>query len=236
MGSGVVTPIKACVFDAYGTLFDLHSAVSSHASRIGPAAGAFSDLWRTKQLEYSWIRSAMASPSDGWKDFWQLTQDSLDFAMTKFQVADPRLRSDLLEAYRTLSPFPEALLMMEQLKRDGMRTAILSNGTRAMLDAALISGGLRQFIDVVVSADDVKTFKPDPRLYRLVTQKLGIAANEVLFYSSNPWDAASAASFGFRVILINRSRHPREYAFATMTAERPDLREIPQLVRELSVG
>jgi 2-haloacid dehalogenase len=236
MGSGVAIPIKACVFDAYGTLFDLHSAVSNNAVRVGPAAGAFSELWRTKQLEYSWIRSAMAPPSDGWKDFWQLTQDALDFAMTKFEVADPQLRSDLLEAYRALSPFPEARTMMEQLKSSGMRTAVLSNGTRSMLDAALTSGGLGGLINVVVSADDVKTFKPDPRLYQLVMQKLDIAANEVVFCSSNPWDAASAASFGFRVILINRSRHPREYPFATMAAERPDLREIPQLVRELSLG
>jgi 2-haloacid dehalogenase len=156
--------------------------------------------------------------------------------MTKFEVADPQLRSDLLEAYRALSPFPEARTMMEQLKSSGMRTAVLSNGTRSMLDAALTSGGLGGLINVVVSADDVKTFKPDPRLYQLVMQKLDIAATEVVFCSSNPWDAASAASFGFRVILINRSRHPREYPFATMAAERPDLREIPQLVRELSLG
>jgi 2-haloacid dehalogenase len=225
-------PIKVCLFDAYGTLFDLHSAVARHAAAVGPSAAVLSEVWRNKQLEYSWIRSAMAPPADGWKDFWILTQDALDFAMARLQVDDPGLRKDLLDAYLTLSAFPEVRAVLERLKAEGMRTAIISNGTQAMLNSALTSAGLDGLIDLVVSADEVKVFKPSPKIYQLIPQRLGVSPQEVLFHSSNAWDAASAASFGFRVARIDRTRQPREYAFASMMIERPDLSDIPGIVRE----
>lgn len=225
-------PIKVCLFDAYGTLFDLHSAVARHAAAVGPSGTILSELWRNKQLEYSWIRSAMAPPVDGWKDFWSLTQEALDFAMAKMEIEDRDLRKDLLDAYLTLSAFPEVRTTLERLKDGGMRTAIISNGTRAMLDSALSSAGLDQLIDLVVSADEVRIFKPSPKLYQLVPQKLGVAPHEVLFHSSNAWDAAAAGSFGFQVARIDRTRQPREYGFASIAIERPDLSEIPDIVRE----
>ncbi len=226
-------PIKVCLFDAYGTLFDLHSAVARHAAAVGPSAAVLSEIWRNKQLEYSWIRSAMAPPADGWKDFWSLTQDALDFAMAKLRVEDRDLRQALLDAYLTLSAFPEVRTTLQRLKQNGMRTAIISNGTRAMLASALSSAGLDGLIDLVISADEVKIFKPSPKLYQLVPQQLGVAPHEVLFHSSNAWDAASAASFGFRVARIDRTPQPREYGFASILIERPDLSEIPDIVRGL---
>lgn len=222
--------IKVCVFDAYGTLFDLHSAVARHADRIGGGASALSALWRIKQLEYSWLRSAMAPPSDGWKDFWELTQEALDFSMRQLQLNDDALRRDLLNAYLVLDAFPEVPATLERLKRAGVRTAILSNGTVAMLRSALTAARLEGAVDAVLSADTVKIFKPSPRLYGLVTTTFGVAAEDVLFSSSNAWDAAAANAFGFRIAWINRTRQPREYAFTSILAERPDLTGVPDLV------
>jgi 2-haloacid dehalogenase len=223
-------PTKVCVFDAYGTLFDLHSAASRHAAAVGALAAPLSQLWRNKQVEYSWIRSGMAPPSDGWRDFWQLTTDALAFAMASLGLDDARLRDSLLDAYMTLDAFPDASGALQRLKQSGMSTAILSNGTPAMLRAALASSGLDGLVDVVASADEVKTFKPSPRLYQLIPEKFGVSPGDVLFHSSNAWDAASAASFGFRVVWINRTRQPREYAFAAMAAELTDLSAVPAFV------
>ena len=225
-------PIKVCLFDAYGTLFDLHSAVARHARAVGPSATVLSEIWRNKQLEYSWIRSAMAPPADGWKDFWSLTQDALDFAMAKLQVSNPKVRKDLLDAYMTLNAFPEVRSTLERLKADGMCTAIVSNGTLKMLGSALSSAGLEGMIDLVVSADEVKVFKPNPKIYQLIPQKLGVSPQEVLFHSSNAWDAAAASSFGFHVARIDRTSQPREYAFAPAMFELPDLSGTPGAVRE----
>lgn len=224
-------PITACIFDAYGTLFDLHSAVARHSGSIGENAAALSNLWRNKQLEYSWIRSGMAGPADGWRDFWSLTEEALDFAMQYFKLRDEGLRRRLLDAYLSLDAFPEVPPVLSALKSIGMRTAILSNGSLRMLQSALDSSGLAESIDVVCSADEVSIFKPSPRLYGLAARKLGIAPRGAIFVSSNAWDAASAAAFGFKVMWINRAGQKREYAFAPLIAEKPDLTSMPDFVR-----
>lgn len=223
--------LKACVFDAYGTLFDLHSAVTRHSAEIGAAAPALSSLWRGKQLEYSWMRSAMAAPADGWKDFWSLTEDALDFAMAALAVQNPRLRQALLDAYLKLDPFPEVPLALRALKTMGMRTAILSNGSLPMLRSALKSSRIGEWIDVVCSADEVKIFKPSPRLYGLAAEKLGIAPREAVFFSSNAWDAAAGSAFGFEVAWINRTSQRREYPFAPLAVEKPDLSNALEVVQ-----
>lgn len=224
-------PMKACVFDAYGTLFDLHSAVGRHSGTIGDTAAGLSNLWRAKQLEYSWIRSAMASPADGWRDFWLLTEDALEFAMRSFKLQNPRLRRDLLDAYLTLEPFPEVPAVLKQLKAMGVRTAILSNGSTQMLRSAMKSSGVTEWIDVLCSADEVTVFKPSPRLYGLAVEKLGLAPREVIFLSSNAWDAAAGSAFGFQVVWINRTKQQREYPFAPIVADKPDLTSVPEVVR-----
>jgi 2-haloacid dehalogenase len=226
--------IKVCLFDAYGTLFDLHSAVARYSSEVGALAAGLSELWRNKQLEYSWIRSSMAEPADGWRDFWYLTQAALDFAMEKHAIVNPSLRKKLLDAYLTLDVFPEVRLVLERLKNAGLRTAIISNGTGAMLQSAISSAGIGSLIDTVVSADEVRVFKPSPRLYQAVVTKLRVDKEEVLFHSSNAWDAAAAASFGFHVARIDRTKQPREYEFAPISISCSSLNDIPELVSSVT--
>ncbi|MBV8654281.1 MAG: haloacid dehalogenase type II, partial [Alphaproteobacteria bacterium] len=187
--------IKACVFDAYGTLFDVHSAVGRHAASVGPQADVMSRTWRLKQLEYSWTRSLMRRHAD----FWVLTGDALDYAMQSAGIADAALRETLMEAYRRLDAYPEVADVLRRLRSRGIRTAILSNGTPEMLDDAIRSAGLSDLIDATLSIEAAGIYKPDPRIYQLAVDALGVAAPEISFQSSNVWDAAGAASFGFQV-------------------------------------
>jgi 2-haloacid dehalogenase len=198
---------KAVIFDAYGTLFDVHSAVGRHMSQIGPDAARFSELWRTKQLEYSWVLSLAGR----YEPFWTLTEKALDYALARFPDVDRTIRPLLLEAYRTLDAFPEAPRTLHALKEQGLRTGILSNGDPGMLEAAVSSAGLSNDLDVVLSVDAVQIFKTSPRSYDLVLQALSISANEVVFVSSNRWDIAGAAAFGFAPIWVNRLGLPDEY-------------------------
>ena len=192
--------IEACVFDAYGTLFDVHSAVGKHRTRIGEAADSVSASWRAKQLQYTWLRSLM----DRWAPFAEVTEDSLDFALDEAGIEDEALRSDLLAAYRSLACYPEVEAVLDALRARGMKTAILSNGSREMLDAAVASAGLGSRLDEVLSVDDVRVFKPHPDVYRLPCDRFGVRPEAVCFLSSNAWDAAGAATFGFRVVWVNR--------------------------------
>ena len=198
--------IKACVFDAYGTLFDVHSAVAKQRHRLDDVADRLSTLWRTKQLEYTWLRSLMGHH----KDFWQVTQDALDYACDTFDVTDDDLRQDLMNAYLQLDCYPEVPKTLNTLKQQGLRTAILSNGSPDMLQAAVRNAGIADFIDLNLSVEDVGIYKPDPRVYQLAVDRLGVAAGNISFQSSNAWDAAGAASFGFRVAWINRFGQRRE--------------------------
>lgn len=200
-------PPAAYVFDAYGTLFDVHSAVRRVAERIGPDAVAFSELWRAKQLEYSWVRSLMGS----YRDFWTLTENALDLAFRKFPAVDRTLREDLLSAYRTLGAFPEVKSVLQELKHGGAPLAILSNGSHSMLESAIAAAGLDGLFDAVFSVDAIGIYKTSPDTYRLVTRSWGLAPNSVSFQSSNRWDVAGATRFGFRTVWINRSAQPDEY-------------------------
>ncbi len=199
--------LRACVFDAYGTLFDVHAAIRHHAGRVGPAADAISTLWRAKQIEATWLRSLMHRHAD----FWQLTQDALDYALALHGIQDSGLRADLLRSYRALDAFPDAAATLQRLREAGLRTAILSNGTPDMLRDAAESAGIGGLLDGLLSVEQVGIYKPDSRVYQLAIDWAGVASpREICFVSSNGWDAAGAATFGFRVAWINRSGLPPE--------------------------
>lgn len=197
----------AYVFDAYGTLFDVHAAVRKHAKKLGPDSLELSSLWRQKQLEYSWVRALMGQ----YKDFWELTQQGLDTAFALVPSADKSLKDDLLSAYWELDCYPEVPKVLTDLKATGAKIAILSNGSPAMLEAAAKAAGLRDLFDDIFSADDLKTFKTDPQLYDMVTTSYRIYPEEVSFQSSNRWDVAGATTFGFRTVWMNRAGMPDEY-------------------------
>lgn len=198
---------SAYVFDAYGTLFDVHAAVRKMAGRIGPDGQLLSEIWRAKQLEYSWTRSLMGA----YADFWQLTEQALDFAFRKVPSADPGYRAELLEAYWRLDCYPEVPSVLKALKADGARLAILSNGSPEMLDAAVRSAALDQILDDVFSVDALRRFKSDPAVYDMVTTAWRLYPSSVSFQSSNRWDVAGATKFGFHTVWINRTDQPDEY-------------------------
>jgi 2-haloacid dehalogenase len=204
----IPAPTKAVIFDAYGTLFDVHSAVGRHMAQVGPDAARFSEVWRTKQLEYSWVLSLAGR----YEPFWTLTEQALDYAFARFPDVDRSLRLLLLEAYRTLDAYPEVRRTLQALRRRGLRTGILTNGDPGMLKAAVDSANLADDLDVVLSVDAVKVFKTNPQTYDLVRKALSTAAGEVVFVSSNRWDIAGAAAFGFTPIWVNRLGLPDEYA------------------------
>jgi 2-haloacid dehalogenase len=198
---------KAVIFDAYGTLFDVHSAVGRHAAQVGPDAARLSEIWRTKQLEYSWVLSLAGR----YEPFWTLTEQALDHAFARCPDVDRSVRPLLLEAYRTLDAYPEVRATLGALRARGLRTGILSNGDPGMLDAAVASAGLGPELDAVLSVDAAKVFKTSPLAYDLVLQALSLKAEEVAFVSSNRWDIAGAAAFGFHPVWVNRLGMPDEY-------------------------
>lgn len=198
---------RAYVFDAYGTLFDVHAAVRRHATAIGPTAQAFSDLWRVKQLEYTWVTSLMGQ----YGDFQALTEDALDYCFGRFPDVDRRLRADLLDAYRKLDRFPEVPSVLSALRESGAKIAILSNGTPAMLQEAVEAAGISSLIDDIFSVDQLRIYKTAPAAYALVTSTYRMAAPDIAFQSSNRWDIAGAKAFGFTCHWINRADAPDEY-------------------------
>lgn len=218
--------IGACVFDAYGTLFDVHSAVGKGGSALGDKAAAVSDLWRQKQLEYTWLRSLMRVHVD----FRQVTADGLDYALASHGVDDPALRDRLLALYDDLDAYPEVPATLARLKEAGLKTAILSNGAPAMLTAAVASAGLGAQLDALLSVEEVGIFKPDPRVYQLAVDRLKVAAPQICFLSSNAWDANGAAHFGFTVAWINRFRKEPERLPGEPAAVIHRLDELPGLL------
>lgn len=218
--------IQACVFDAYGTLFDVHSAVASHAPRLGDRVEAVSALWRGKQLEYTWLRSLMGLHAD----FWQVTGEALDFALATHGVEDSDLRRSLLDAYLELKPYPEVRATLEALAARGYRLAILSNGTPTMLVAALANAGFDDLEITSLSVEEVGIYKPDPRVYQLACERLELPADRISFQSSNAWDAAGAAAFGMRVAWINRFGQRRENLPYGPSAEIRRLDELLELI------
>ncbi len=200
--------VSAYVFDAYGTLFDVHAAIGRHRSAAGPDADRFSEIWRTKQLEYTWTLTLAGH----YADFWTLTERALDFAFARVPSVDRGLRPQLLEAYRTLDAFADARAALAALKARGLRLAILSNGTPSMLSAAVEAAGLAEYLDAVLSVDSVRQYKPRPEVYELVTEAFGRERSKVGFVSSNRWDVMGATSFGFQTYWVNRLAVPDEYA------------------------
>ena len=220
-----LTGITACVFDAYGTLFDVHSAVRRYSNQIKESE-AVSALWRAKQLEYTWLRSLMGR----YVDFWQVTADALDFALETYGISDAVIRQDLLQAYMTLSCYSEVPDVLDRLKRKGIRCAILSNGSPQMLSSAVKNSGLSEFFDAVISVDMIGQYKPDPRVYRLAVDELKVEKSKIAFQSSNAWDAAGANAYGFNVVWVNRFKQNHERLNTSVDIELTDLEKLPELL------
>jgi 2-haloacid dehalogenase len=210
-------PARAFVFDAYGTLFDVHAAIARHRDAAGPEADRFSEIWRIKQLEYAWMLSAAGH----YVDFWTLTERALDYAFARCPTVDRALRAALLDAYFKLDAFPDARAALAALKAKGLRTAILSNGNPHMLDGAVAAANIGPDLDAVLSVDTIRTYKPRLDVYRLVTDAFSLKPSEVAFVSSNRWDVMGATAFGFRCVWVNRANAPEEYPeFAPVTVVR----------------
>ena len=219
--------IKACVFDAYGTLFDVHGPVSKLAAEIGPKADELSKLWRQKQLEYSWLRSLMGVHAD----FWKVTGDALDYALAACGIEDPGLKDELMVFYLKLDAYPDAAETLTAVRAKGKRTAILSNGSPSMLDSAVRAAGLEKLIEMVLSVEDVGIYKPSRRVYRLAMQKFVLHdAPAICFVSSNTWDAQAAAQFGFQVVRIDRFGLPNDKIPGKPAVIVKSLSELPNLI------
>ncbi len=220
--------IRLCVFDAYGTLFDVDAAARA-ADLQGDLWPQLSADWRRKQLEYTWLRSVAGAHVD----FWQVTQDGLDWAMEAAGLDDPDLRSKLLALYRRLDVFPEVPEVLGVLRDQGAGLAILSNGSADMLADAVASAELDGVFDAVLSVDDAGIFKPAKPVYDLVGARFGLAPADVLFISSNGWDICSGAAYGFRTLWVNRAGAPMDRLHGTPEAQARDLRELPDLLGRL---
>lgn len=218
--------IRACVFDAYGTLFDYASAAARCRDVLGDKLAALTTLWRDKQLQYTWLRSLQGSHAD----FWRVTGDALDYALEALDIDEPVLRERLLRLYLTLDCFPEVPQTMERLKAAGLKTAILSNGSPAMLRAAVDNAGLAHLFDAVLSVEEVGVFKTHPAVYQLAVDRLGVEAAAISFQSSNAWDAYAASAFGMRVVWCNRYGQIRERLPGAPDREVRSLAELPALV------
>ena len=218
-------PVKAYVFDAYGTLFDVHAAIGRHRAAVGPDADRFSELWRAKQLEYSWTLTLMGR----YESFWTLTGRALDFAFARFPKVDRGLMASLLDAYYKLDAYPDARPALAQLKAEGHPTAILSNGSTDMLEGAVKGAKLHDVLDHVLSVDAVRAFKPPPKVYDLAITALGVKPGEIAFVSSNRWDVAGAANRGLKPIWVNRGGNPDEYPGLAPAATVRGLDEISAL-------
>ena len=218
--------IRACIFDAYGTLFDYRSAASRCRDVLGENFDQVNALWREKQLQYSWLRAIQGRHVD----FWQVTGEALDFALDTAAIADSTVRDRLMAMYLKLDAFPEVPDMLKRLNVAGLKTAILSNGSPEMLDAAVRNVGIGSLLDAVLSVEAVGVYKPHPKVYQYAIDQLGIKAGEIAFQSSNAWDAHAASLCGMRVIWCNRYRQRTERLPGLPDFEIASLAELPDLV------
>jgi 2-haloacid dehalogenase len=218
--------IRACVFDAYGTLFDFASAARACRDVLGDRVDTLTALWRDKQLQYTWLRAAQGRHAD----FWEVTRDALDFVLDTMGLDRPDLSERLMNCYLTLAPFPEVPDVLQTLKRAGMRTAILSNGSPRMLSAAVAGAQLDGLLDAVLSVEEVGVYKPHPKVYQLAVDRLGVPAASISFQSSNAWDAHAASAFGMKVVWCNRYGQKRERLPGAPDREVKSLAELPALV------
>lgn len=222
--------IRACVFDAYGTLFDFASAAARCPGVPEDKRGALTALWRDKQLQYTWLRSLQGR----YADFWQVTAEALDFALDSLDLRDAALREQLLQLYQRLQAFPEVADTLRQLRAAGFKTAILSNGTPAMLDAAVHASDLQGLFDAVLSVEAVKVFKTHPKVYEYALQQLGLKAEQIAFQSSNGWDAYAASDFGMRVVWCNRYGQRAEQLPGAPNHVIRNLAELPALLAPIA--
>jgi len=198
--------IKAIIFDAYGTLFDVNSAAEKCKNKIGEKWEDFANHWRTTQLEYTWLRSLM----NRHKDFWQVTEDSLKKSMEAYKI-ETSMRNDLLNLYKVLSPFEEVLETLKSLKEKKYKLAILSNGTPKLLNELVKTNNLESFFDDIFSIEEVGVYKPDTKVYDIPIKKYGIKKNEVIFLSSNTWDVSGGGNYGYQSIWVNRNKNIFDY-------------------------
>lgn len=215
MAATKLTGVRAFVFDAYGTLFDVNSAAEQVKDELGEQWLAVSNLWRAKQLQYTWLRGLTGN----YVDFWQVTAEALTFALRSHNMKSQGLQDRLMNSYLTLRPYPEVMQSLGEIKARGMQCAILSNGSPRMLSAAVDNAGIATLLDAVISVDTVGVFKPHPSVYQLAPALLGVKASEICFVSSNAWDAFSAKAFGFQVLWCNRTKQQPELIPATPDAE-----------------
>lgn len=218
--------VRACVFDAFGTLFDLSSAAARCSDVLGTKTAAVAQLWREKQITYTWLRAVQNLHAD----FWQVTGDALDYTLETLAIADPAIRTRLMGLYRELSCFPEVPETLRRLKAEGYATAILSNGSPDMLGDLVASAGIGGLLDHVLSVEEVGVFKPHPSVYQLAVDTLGVPAKEISFQSSNGWDAYAASAFGMRVVWCNRYGQRPERLPGSPDREVRSLAELPDLI------
>jgi 2-haloacid dehalogenase len=218
--------VEACVFDAYGTLFDFAAAARGCRDVLDDDFDKLTVLWRDKQLQYTWLRAAQGRHAD----FWQVTGEALDFALETLKLDQPGLRARLMTLYLSLDPFPEVSDVLRQLKSAGLKTAILSNGSPTMLEAAVNNAKLGGLLDAVLSVEDVGVYKPDPRVYQLAVDRLAIPAAKISFQSSNAWDAHAASSFGMKVVWCNRYGQCPERLPGRPDHEIKSLADLPEIV------
>jgi 2-haloacid dehalogenase len=214
------------VFDAYGTMFDVNAAAQHCRAELGDAWQPLAEMWRTRQLQYTWLRSLMGQ----YVDFWQVTGDALDFALAMLKIDNPGLRQRLMDLYLKLDCYPEVPGVLKTLKAAGMKTAILSNGAPKMLDAAVANAGIGDDLDAVLSVDELKVFKPRMAVYQLAVDRLGVPAARISFQSSNAWDAHAASVFGFKVVWCNRFGQAPERLPGQPDLEVRDLSGLPAIV------
>lgn len=226
MADRLATGVRACVFDAYGTVFDFASAAAGCRDVLGDKTESLTALWRDKQLQYSWLRAVQGRHAD----FWQVTGDALDYALERLDLPPAGLRDRLMNLYLTLDAFPEVPEVLRRLKAAGLTTAILSNGSPAMLHAAVDHAGLAQSLDFVLSVEEVYVYKPHPRVYRLAADRLAMPPQAMVFLSSNAWDAYAASAFGMRVVWCNRYGQPQEHLPGAPDREIRTLAELPVLL------
>lgn len=218
--------IEACVFDAYGTLFDVHSAAARVRGELGDSADALSAIWRERQLRYTWLRSLMGQHDS----FWQITGDALDYAMRRLDMEDPGLRARLMELYLRLDAYPDARDALARLKTAGRKTAILSNGDMSMLIAAAKNADVYPMFDRILSVESAGMYKPHPSVYQLAVDHLKVSPERIVFLSSNGWDVHGAGAFGFATVWINRSGEPPEPLPAPPRAEIETLAGLPEII------
>ena len=192
--------IKACVFDAYGTLFDVNAACRELSKEVGDNWEKLASLWRLRQVEYTWLRNSM----DEYIDFWKITSDALDYAMETLGIENNELREELLNLYLKLEAYPEVKDLLKKLKQRGLKTGILSNGSMKMLNSAVDNANIREYLDEILSVEECKIYKPSSKVYDLVKIKMQIGKENVLFFSSNAWDMHAASNYGFKTIWVNR--------------------------------